>query len=459
MEELRCIENLRMKLNKFLVIFCLFFATNSYSKLRILDWEQTSILKDYGQEIEVKVKLKAEDLPTTYYYNKWTFYFGEKALINVLEAKALPPSRYKSYFGDNKLTIEFDRLANNKEITLQFKYQLLDKNNVKYIKRNWVQIPKFCEGANGVLKVKIDNGMDLYSVHDIFNYNYNDNFYIWTGTVPKNGIAELFEMTLKEGKWLVSTIIDISSKGESLNGLELEIPNNFIGGNNTILNYNVSTTQGSSNDIITVGKDKIIARFIKYNNTNGFVRIDAKIKNNYNNFYWLNNFDINDTLKINNDYISTYNTLIFNINNEDKTNLPIHIKIAKWVHKNIKYDKSFVGRDLSSKDILLIKRGVCEHYAILYQDLLRSIGIPAKTVSGISYDFDKNKFENHAWVMVNYNSQWLPIDPTWGIYSGKLPISHIFLYNNIKNSVKYSTSKNIDDITISIKNEALFLEE
>ena len=103
-----------MKLNKFLVIFCLFFATNSYSKLRILDWEQTSILKDYGQEIEVKVKLKAEDLPTTYYYNKWTFYFGEKALINVLEAKALPPSRYKSYFGDNKLTIEFDKLFNNK---------------------------------------------------------------------------------------------------------------------------------------------------------------------------------------------------------------------------------------------------------------------------------------------------------------------------------------------------------
>ena len=90
--------------------------------------------------------------------------------------------------------------------------------------------------------------------------------------------------------------------------------------------------------------------------------------------------------------------------------------------------------------------------------MLRSIGIPAKTVSGISYDFDKNKFENHAWVMVNYNSQWLPIDPTWGIYSGKLPISHIFLYNDIKHPVKYSTYKNIDDINVSIKNEAMYIK-
>ena len=448
-----------MKINKIVFLFCYFFIfiSTSYSKLRILSWDQVSTIKDGYQEVEVKVKLKAEDLPITYYYNKWTFYFGDKALINVLEAKALPPSKYKSYFGDNKLTIEFDRLANNKEIVLYFKYQSFDRENIQYIKRDWVQIPKFCGGAEGSLKVIIDNGMDVYSTHDIFDYNY-DNTYTWSGVIPLNGIAELFEMTLKEATWLVSTVIDINSRSESLNNLKLEIPVNYVGGNNTILEYNISTSQGTGQDIIKKEKDKILARFIKYNSSSGFVRIDAKIKNNYNNFYWMNDFDISETLDINNDYISEYNTLIAKIINEDKTNLPVHIKIAKWVNKNITYDISFVGKDLTSKDILHFKRGVCEHYAILYQDLLRSIGIPAKTVSGISYDFDKNKFENHAWVMVNYNSQWLPIDPTWGIYSGKLPISHIFLYNDIKHPVKYSTYKNIDDINVSIKNEAMYIK-
>lgn len=446
-----------MKINKLIFFIFLFFINDVFAELRILSWDQESVLNRLGQEINVVVKLRAENLPTTYYYNKWSFYFGDRVSVNVLEAKALSPIKYKSYFGDNKLTIEFDRLSNNKEIVLQFKYQLLDKEKVKYVRRNWVQIPKFCAGADGYLKVRNDTGMDIYSTNNIFDYGYDD-VYSWSGKIPQDGIEELFEMTLKEATWFVSTLINIESKNDSLNKLELEIPINFVGGNNTVLDYKVSTSQGVGDDIITREDNKILARFVKYNNTTGFVRIDAKIKNNYNNFYWLNDFSVSDTLKIDNEYVPVYNTLISKIIKEDTTSQPVHVKIAKWVNNNIKYNIGFVGRDLTSMEILNMKMGVCEHYAILYQDLLRSIGIPAKTISGISYDFDKNEFENHAWVMVNYNSQWLPIDPTWGIYSGKLPISHIFLYNDIKNPVKYSTYKDINSINISIKNDAIYVE-
>ena len=171
----------------------------------------------------------------------------------------------------------------------------------------------------------------------------------------------------------------------------------------------------------------------------------------------MNDFTNKETTDINQEYISTFSSLVNQILIQDKTNLPSHIKIAKWVHDNINYNINYVGKKMTSMEILNEKIGVCEHYAILYQDLLRSVGIAAKTISGISYSFDKKKFENHAWVMVNYNSQWIPIDPTWGIYSGKLPISHIFLYNDVRNGVKFSYYDKIEDTKIDIDNGAKFL--
>ena len=321
-----------------------------------------------------------------------------------------------------------------------------------------MQIPKFASGAKGEVIVKTPHNMDIYST----NYNFRENYngYYWSGIIGKNGINELFQMTLKEAEWKVSTTINIRSNIDNLEDLKIIVPLNFIGGNNEIINYNISNNQVSyiDNKIIKKNKDNAEIKFLKYKLNTGFVKIEAEIKNNYNNFYWLNDFDILDTLKINENYVSDYNTLISKIENEDKTNLPIHIKIAKWVHGNIKYSLKYVGKQMTSREILNLREGVCEHYSILYQDLLRSIGIPAKTISGISYDFDKQKFENHAWVMVNYNSQWLPIDPTWGIYSGKLPISHIFLYNDIRNPIKYSMYDNLDSVSVDIVNDAEYVE-
>ena len=32
----------------------------------------------------------------------------------------------------------------------------------------------------------------------------------------------------------------------------------------------------------------------------------------------------------------------------------------------------------------------------------------------------------HAWSLVKINDKWIPFDCTWGIWSGKIPITHIF---------------------------------
>ena len=34
--------------------------------------------------------------------------------------------------------------------------------------------------------------------------------------------------------------------------------------------------------------------------------------------------------------------------------------------------------------------------------------------------------ERHAWTLAKINGRWIPLDATWGILKGILPVSHIF---------------------------------
>jgi hypothetical protein len=58
-----------------------------------------------------------------------------------------------------------------------------------------------------------------------------------------------------------------------------------------------------------------------------------------------------------------------------------------------------------------------------------SLGYKVIYVSG--YALDKKDFydkaDAHAWSLIKIDGKWLPFDATWGIFSGKLPITHIFM--------------------------------
>ena len=98
--------------------------------------------------------------------------------------------------------------------------------------------------------------------------------------------------------------------------------------------------------------------------------------------------------------------------------------------KNIKYDISYGGKQMSIEEILTKRIGVCEHFTQLYNALLHSINIPAVFVGGYAFNnensFKNPKFSTHAWSLVKINSKWIPLDPTWGLFEGKLPVSHVF---------------------------------
>lgn len=102
-------------------------------------------------------------------------------------------------------------------------------------------------------------------------------------------------------------------------------------------------------------------------------------------------------------------------------------KLALWVNSHLTYDSSLAGSLKDAKWILKNQRGVCAEYSTLFVAFARSLGIPARFVSGMAYDDEKGEWVGHAWVEV-YLGEWVPVDPTWSPPEvGYLDASHLEL--------------------------------
>ncbi|MBI2559500.1 transglutaminase domain-containing protein [Candidatus Woesearchaeota archaeon] len=105
-------------------------------------------------------------------------------------------------------------------------------------------------------------------------------------------------------------------------------------------------------------------------------------------------------------------------------------KIADWTKNNINYNLSTLTAEVSQKAswVLQNKQGVCDELTSLFIALLRSVGIPARFVSGISYtnsELFPEKWGPHGWAEVYFPDYgWLPFDVTYGEF-GWIDPTHI----------------------------------
>ena len=64
--------------------------------------------------------------------------------------------------------------------------------------------------------------------------------------------------------------------------------------------------------------------------------------------------------------------------------------------------------------VLRRKAGDCSEHAVLFVALARAAGIPAREVSGLVYTDVDQRFGWHAWVEVEIDGRWQPMDPVFG---------------------------------------------
>lgn len=89
---------------------------------------------------------------------------------------------------------------------------------------------------------------------------------------------------------------------------------------------------------------------------------------------------------------------------------------AKWLHDyladNAIYDYSFTY--YNPEGVLLAGKGVCQSFAEAYQLLLKEVGIPNRLVSGKANNSSGvEKWEGHAWNLVQIDGNWYHVDVTW----------------------------------------------
>lgn len=95
-------------------------------------------------------------------------------------------------------------------------------------------------------------------------------------------------------------------------------------------------------------------------------------------------------------------------------------KIGDWTKSNINYNLSTLNAKTSQTAgwVLQNRQGVCDELTALFIAMLRSLGIPAKFISGLAYTnsplFDEG-WGSHGWAEVYFPGYgWIPYDVTYG---------------------------------------------
>ena len=274
----------------------------------------------------------------------------------------------------------------------------------------------------------------------IFSKNVNsagETEYIWGGLVPEEGNRVLITFSRKKAYWSFRSISKIISTNKmNIKKVTFSESIRFVGGNIKIINMNYSSPQTTN-----IKKDEEKREYIvKYKNTQSkevTFEIKGMMENNIEE--WVVDYSDEEIEKMmpkkdveDKEELQTIAKKIikdFDEQNKD-TDFEFldYMKIALWVYKNIKYNYSYMGLELSAIEIYEARRGVCSHMTILSNALLYSLGYKVIYVAGLTGK-KKPYFSNintHAWSLIKIDNKWIPFDSTWGIVLGKVPITHIF---------------------------------
>ena len=118
-------------------------------------------------------------------------------------------------------------------------------------------------------------------------------------------------------------------------------------------------------------------------------------------------------------------------------------KLAKWSNENIEYDLNTLTEKAvqDSQWLLDHRQGVCDELTNLFISMARSLGIPARFISGMVYTNTLYDWGAHGWAEVYFPGVgWVPYDPTFGQY-GYIDPGHIKMKNSFDSSepaIKYN---------------------
>jgi len=103
--------------------------------------------------------------------------------------------------------------------------------------------------------------------------------------------------------------------------------------------------------------------------------------------------------------------------------------VYSWITSNIEYDiENMFEINIQEKKedklskVLKTRKGICEHYALLFYNICKEIGIKSYIIDGYAKQNGVVNNTPHSWSAAYINDEWYLFDPTWGAggeYNGK----------------------------------------
>ena len=419
-----------------------------YQKQELLrkNWKEICFVYEEYDIHDVNYEIKAVGLPENLFYNKIIEGFYPDTLVEIIEFQ-IDGNNAKYNYKDFRL--EFDihlRNLESNKIHLKYKESKLkltqeDKRVRKFFRNDCYGISKNLKGQVGKFTLVLKCEFEIINFKDEIFIKTKEGEYECGGVVPPEGKRTFVRMSKKIGNISFKYTISIESIDKKpLKKTNLIVPLCFEGGNNIIKKKNLSCNNKSDNNV-EYKKDKKVyeIKFIDTDKSYGEFVIEGQLENKCKGKW---NCDFNDkeieeqlseeykkdkerfkeiSMKIINEYDEKHKNDLIKVTD--------FVKIGKWINQNIKYDINFHGKnEITAIEIYNNRAGVCHHFTKLYNALMFSLGYQCIYVSG--YATSKiifNKDDGHAWSLIKVNENWLPFDSTWGIFSGKLPVSHLFI--------------------------------
>jgi len=133
-------------------------------------------------------------------------------------------------------------------------------------------------------------------------------------------------------------------------------------------------------------------------------------------------FEIDNKIsKIPNDLTSSTIGIAAFIDDNFKTDSEKIRAVFYWTVSNISYDvpNMLAPNNLETKQekiekTLRTKKGVCIHYAEVFNDISNKIGIKCRVIDGYTKQNGKVANVAHAWCAAEIEGKWFVFDPTWG---------------------------------------------
>ena len=424
-------------------------------------------ITDEGQEVEEIFKCKISNYPVGVFVTSFSIGLMLNTEFDVDYVK-LNGKNVQYTKGDGQIGIRDFGAYNNQFVEVHLKYKYFTNKEKKVYRQESIITSNIKDTYFKCIIEIPDKYICLYTNEIFMKDPAKHNIYFYDGISNEEQLYEKIKISIKKGTWDIEKIITLSAE-KNIENCVFTTNKVFKGGNLKEKSYELIKDNAEFED-----KDNKYIYTFK-NLTTNKVKIGWKVRvENSTSDY---KYDRGNELitKIPEEDKQFFKDLANKIVSEDKSNIPNYKKIGKWVHNYITYDLSYTGKEMTAREIYNTKIGVCEHFTLLYNTLLVSFGIDAVKVGGyaISKTEDDDKKmnikeshienskklntlsdERHAWSIAKVNGAWIPLDATWDLFDGNVPLSHIFQnYGEHNLLTNFNTDNKVsNDITKEVIN-------